>query len=250
MTSSAPMVRLLPTPMFGDLAVATVERKGVPIWSAHQISTALGYNSDRIRIGVRGEWADEFREGTDYHLIAGGDLAPLKGIGVVGKNAPSAVFLTESGVYLAAVLARTDVARDLRRWLADEVLPAIRRTGSYGKPADPVRVAREMRLGGDNLGAINHLRALVGMPLLDAMPSKATKPATIAVDRLRAKVEAHVAGVQEATATDIARALKIDADRRTLMEVGKAMAGLGWTRHRRRDCLTGLSWVYRRPEVS
>ena len=45
------------------------------------------------------------------------------------------MLLTESGVNLAAILSRQPRSQALRRWLASEVLPAIRRSGAYAAPA-------------------------------------------------------------------------------------------------------------------
>lgn len=45
--------------------------------------------------------------------------------------------ITESGLYVAVIGSQIDGARDFRRWITREVLPSIRRTGSYGVAAAP-----------------------------------------------------------------------------------------------------------------
>lgn len=44
-------------------------------------------------------------------------------------------FLTESGFYTLALSSRAPGAHVLRRWITKEVIPSIRRTGSYSAPA-------------------------------------------------------------------------------------------------------------------
>lgn len=43
--------------------------------------------------------------------------------------------VTEEGLYAAIMRATSDQSRPFRRWVTHEVLPTIRRTGSYGQPA-------------------------------------------------------------------------------------------------------------------
>lgn len=59
----------------------------------------------------------------------------------IPPKATSMYLLTESGVYIACLLAKTDRGRDFRRWLSRDVLPALRRDGRYALPQlhlDPV----------------------------------------------------------------------------------------------------------------
>ena len=42
--------------------------------------------------------------------------------------------VTEEGLYAAIMRATSDQSRPFRRWVTHEVLPTIRRTGSYGQP--------------------------------------------------------------------------------------------------------------------
>lgn len=49
----------------------------------------------------------------------------------LGGNQKLAV-ITESGLYHAIFMSRLDAAKNFRRWVTEEVLPQIRRTGSFG----------------------------------------------------------------------------------------------------------------------
>lgn len=46
--------------------------------------------------------------------------------------------INESGLYHAIFMSRKTEAKTFRRWVTEEVLPAIRRTGSFGQAARPV----------------------------------------------------------------------------------------------------------------
>lgn len=48
-------------------------------------------------------------------------------------------FINESGLYNLIFQSRKPEARSFRKWVTGEVLPAIRRTGSYGQAAAPER---------------------------------------------------------------------------------------------------------------
>jgi len=49
----------------------------------------------------------------------------------LGKNPQQTICVNEPGVYNLVFTSRTEAATKFKRWLAHEVLPALRRTGSY-----------------------------------------------------------------------------------------------------------------------
>lgn len=67
------------------------------------------------------------------------------------------VAVTESGLYHLIFMSRNPVAKKFRRWITEQVIPAIRKTGFYGNPdaafgeqlgKEMMRVADYMRLRG------------------------------------------------------------------------------------------------------
>lgn len=60
-------------------------------------------------------------------------------------------FVTESGLY--AVILRSDKpnAKKFRKWITGEVLPSIRKTGSYGKPMTTAEKIQLLAQGNDEL---------------------------------------------------------------------------------------------------
>lgn len=143
---------------FEGHSVPTLFIEGRPCWLARDIGTALGYDSDgkRLVANVTGDWSTDFIEGSDYAVFDGPELATFKSLGLdsVPSRAPAVTVLYESGINLACMLTRKPLGRAMRRWLADDVLPALHRTGQYAHPTLDERAplrrqhseAREARL--------------------------------------------------------------------------------------------------------
>ena len=122
--------------------LTTLTWDGQPAWVCRQIGARLDYakSGKRLVSRIRREWSDEFIEGKDYVILSGPELAHLKafaGRGTPGvpSRAGSLMLLLEPGLHL--VLTRTDkpIGKRLRRFLADEVLPQLGRTGAYSPDA-------------------------------------------------------------------------------------------------------------------
>lgn len=123
---------------FEGAPLTTLTWKDRPAWVGRQIGHRLDYadKGKRLVTRIRREWADEFIEGTDYVVLTGDELAAFKelvGPGTPGvpRRASALLLLLEPGLHL--VLTKTDkpIGRRLRRFLVDEVLPQLVRTGEY-----------------------------------------------------------------------------------------------------------------------
>lgn len=150
--SSALRVRRLD---FEGHPVTAVMFRGRWLWRGAEVGEAIGYEHGRKLVeNVRGGWASDFKEGADFLMLSGADLAGF--LGALNDNtdqgshsrgrggARSLLVLTESGVDLALVLAQTDKGRRLRRLLADHVLPQLRATGSATLPGAPAPAALQL----------------------------------------------------------------------------------------------------------
>ena len=121
---------------FEDKRVTTVEHRGRRVWLASEIARALGYEkSDQLSTLITGHWSEEFDEGTDHVVIRDQELKEFKALIEVTPGpgvtyAPTLTLLYESGVHLATIKCQLPAGVRLRRWLAREVLPEIRRKGS------------------------------------------------------------------------------------------------------------------------
>lgn len=146
MAGKVALVKL--TSEFEGAKLTTIEYHGRLSWIAREVGSAVGYEEGRrFADSITGEWSDELIEGTDWVRVVGDELAALKELSTesVESRAPSLILLFESGLHLACLKTRKPLGKKLRRFLADEVLPQLTRTGSYAprkeSPAD-----REQRL--------------------------------------------------------------------------------------------------------
>ncbi|MBM4320290.1 MAG: hypothetical protein FJ125_10075 [Deltaproteobacteria bacterium] len=155
---AAPSVPLVRT--FDDHPITTVEWNGRQIFFVDEIAAALGYSEARsLRTMLRHDWVDEAEEGVEILTITNGDIRALETLrrGNDGKDsllsngtdsddsptrggARKLLVLTEEGVNLVCIKTEKPAGKRLRRWLAREVLPAIRRTGTYQTAQEPAAV--------------------------------------------------------------------------------------------------------------
>jgi prophage antirepressor-like protein len=120
---------------FEGAALVTLTYDGKPAWVARDIAALLGYShgGKRLPNKILGDWKDEFIEGKDYAFLTGEELALLKATSPeVSPNANrSLLILFESGLWMVLVKTRRAVGKRLRRFLVEDVLPQIGRTGAY-----------------------------------------------------------------------------------------------------------------------
>ncbi len=125
------------THTFEGKPLVTVTWQGRPAWIARHIGERLGYShgGKRLPNKILGEWADEFIAERDYTILSGDDLAAFKELpgaeGVAASTHARLLLLFESGLHLALIKTRKKLGRDLRQFLAREVMPQIVRTGAY-----------------------------------------------------------------------------------------------------------------------
>lgn len=140
--------------------LTAITYKGQPCWIAQEIGQVLEYskNGSRLSEKITSDWSEEVIEGEDYYKIEGAELANIKvmldqlppesGGSQPGLRSRHLLLLSEQGVYLACIKSNKPAGVALRRWLASEVLPALRATGSYIAPSADAMLAlqRERRL--------------------------------------------------------------------------------------------------------
>jgi prophage antirepressor-like protein len=112
-----------PTPFnFGRHAVRVVVRKGAPWFVATDVCCALGYVNPRKAVA---DHLDADEKGVTTGDTLGG--------------AQTLTIISESGLYALVLRSRKPEARRFAKWVTGEVLPAIRKTGSYAPaPAAPL----------------------------------------------------------------------------------------------------------------
>ena len=82
--------------------------------------------------------SENYKENVDYIVLTGSKLLEFKGLinqsisnGLVGKHSSHQVLLTESGLYAVLLRSNKPFAEKFRVWVTSEVLPSIRKKGSY-----------------------------------------------------------------------------------------------------------------------
>lgn len=110
------MSAITPFDFHGHQVRVTVTTEGDPHWVAADVASILGLG--RTHDMVRGLDGDE--RGTDTIRTPSGDQEMTT--------------VTEAGLYACILRSRKPEAKEFRRWITHEVLPAIRRHGGYLTP--------------------------------------------------------------------------------------------------------------------
>ncbi|MFF4607953.1 phage antirepressor [Streptomyces sp. NPDC001339] len=98
--------------------VRTIMIDGAPWWVARDVLDILGLTNPTE--ALRGLDDDEF--------------STAEVIDSTGRRQPNAYIVTEPGLYSLILRSRKPQARTFKRWITHEVLPQIRRTGTYTAP--------------------------------------------------------------------------------------------------------------------
>lgn len=109
---------------FGDIRTVTIDNE--PWFVGKDVATALGYKNTADAIGKHIDTDDKL---TSQIAIAG--------------QRRDVVVINESGVYALIFGSKLESAKRFKRWVTSEVLPTIRKTGSYHKP---MTIAEQIQL--------------------------------------------------------------------------------------------------------
>lgn len=105
---------------FGDTSVRTIQIDGEPWFVAADIAELLG---SKAASGIT-RMVDDEDKGFHKVVTPGGEQ--------------TLVIINESGLFTALLRSNHPSAKAIRRWVTSEVLPAIRKTGSYTAQAAPL----------------------------------------------------------------------------------------------------------------
>lgn len=118
---------------FGDIRTVTIDNE--PWFVGKDVAEALGYKKPENAIA--NHVSDEDKTST---LIQGS-----------GSNYKSkATIINESGLYALIFGSKLESAKRFKRWVTSEVLPTIRKTGSYQKPMTVAEQIQLLALGNQN----------------------------------------------------------------------------------------------------
>ena len=112
-TTTTSQCEIFNHPEFGNLRC--IEKDGEPWFVGKDVATALGYAKARNAISVHVDNEDK-------------KDAPIQGdLGGTQKM----TIINESGLYSLILSSKLESAKRFKRWVTSEVLPALRKTGSY-----------------------------------------------------------------------------------------------------------------------
>ena len=120
-------IQVFENPEFGK--VRTLMRDGEPWAVGKDVAEALGYKNPRQAIV---DHVDSEDKGVAKRDTLGGNQ--------------DTVIINESGLYSLILSSKLPKAKEFKRWITSEVLPALRKTGHYGTaqkptPTDPAKLA-------------------------------------------------------------------------------------------------------------
>lgn len=98
--------------------VRTIEVKGSPYFVGKDVAEILGYSNPQK--AIRDHVDDEDRTANDSFTV----------------NGTKGLLINESGLYSLILSSKLPTAKKFKRWVTSEVLPAIRKTGSYKSRKD------------------------------------------------------------------------------------------------------------------
>lgn len=123
--------------------VRTVTVDGRPWFIAADVCAVLGYSNGRMAVGNLPERMK-------------GSVTILDGT----PGNPNRAIVSEPGVYRLAMRSNLPEAEAFQDWIAEDVVPSIRQTGSYGTPAIPDMTTPTGRLQILNMAMAAEQRAL------------------------------------------------------------------------------------------
>ena len=117
-------IKIFNSEEFGDILTVTMDKE--PWFVGKDVATALGYVKPLNALSTHVEKDDSLKQGITDSL---------------GREQET-IFINESGLYALIFGSKLDSAKRFKRWVTSEVLPAIRKTGSYQKPLTPQEMLR------------------------------------------------------------------------------------------------------------
>ncbi len=121
-------------------AIRTVVIDGEPWFVGKDITEALGYGdgnkkSKALTNAISDHVDEDDKKLIPYKFFKGCQNGDLKDISHYG-----ATIINESGMYSLIFGSKLESAKKFKHWVTSEVLPSIRKTGTYGQPKSPIEL--------------------------------------------------------------------------------------------------------------
>lgn len=112
---------------FEELPVRTITIENEPFFVGKDVADILGYKNGSRDINAHVDEEDKLK----YQISTSGQMREQ-------------TIINESGLYSLIFGSRLESAKRFKRWVTSEVLPAIRKTGSYEVPSNPMEALKLM----------------------------------------------------------------------------------------------------------
>ena len=119
-------IQVFNNPQFGDIR-GMYDENGQVFFVGKDVAKALGYAKPRTAINMHVDKDDALKQG----------LIDARG------REQMTTLINESGLYSLILSSKLPQAKQFKRWVTSEVLPAIRRTGAYAVPNPAVTDSTE-----------------------------------------------------------------------------------------------------------
>ena len=119
MTSVETGLKIFEKPEFGSVRV--VEKNGDPWFVARDVCAMLGFDDGHTNDAIKG--LDEDEKATPLKIVGRNDFNGLR---------KDSLLINEPGLYSLILRSNKPEAKVFKRWITHEVIPTIRKTGSYG----------------------------------------------------------------------------------------------------------------------
>ncbi len=112
--------------------IRVVDIDGEPWFVAKDVCDILGTNPHDLRKILDHDEISDLPSNCDTIPVAPNGAPDRVSDRSKGGRAPK--IISESGLYTCTIKSRKPIAKPFQRWVTREVLPTLRKTGSYGKP--------------------------------------------------------------------------------------------------------------------
>lgn len=127
---------------FGEIRTVTID--GEPWFIGKDVAEALGYGKGKSLNNAVATHVDEEDKGVTEMMTPGGKQ--------------NLIIINESGLYSLILSSKLPNAKKFKHWVTSEILPQIRRTGSYQKRLTPEEMMRiQLGMVDDHENRIEHL---------------------------------------------------------------------------------------------
>lgn len=127
---------------FGEIRTVTID--GEPWFIGKDVAEALGYGKGKSLNNAVATHVDEEDKGVTEMMTPGGKQ--------------NLIIINESGLYSLILSSKLPNAKKFKHWVTSEILPQIRKTGSYQKRLTPEEMMRiQLGMVDDHENRIEHL---------------------------------------------------------------------------------------------